>query len=125
MPVLQEARVAELPCPGKEAAYGLCPLRVAAHLCISAQKNGRRGSDVPSIELATASFPCTDLSLAGNRAGLKGSESSMFWQFARVLREMDRRRPKVVMLENVPGFATSHGGKDLRNAIAELNDMGY
>src|SRR3990172_8104259 len=29
-----------------------------------------RGDDIPHIDLATASFPCTDLSLAGNRAGL-------------------------------------------------------
>ena len=37
-----------------------------------------KGADVPDIELATASFPCTDLSLAGHRAGLDGKESGMF-----------------------------------------------
>jgi DNA (cytosine-5)-methyltransferase 1 len=83
------------------------------------------GADIPNVDLATASFPCTDLSLAGNRAGLRGADSSMFWQFARVLREMDQRRPGVVMLENVPAFATSHGGGDLRAALAELNELGY
>ena len=83
------------------------------------------GTSIPDIELATASFPCTDLSLAGNRAGLSGRESSMFWEFARVLDEMDRRRPSVVLLENVPGFATSRSGRDLSAAIAELNRLGY
>ncbi len=83
------------------------------------------GDDVPDVELATASFPCTDLSLAGNRAGLGGEESSMFWQFARVLREMGDRRPSACMLENVPSFATSRGGDDLRAAVAELNNLGY
>lgn len=83
------------------------------------------GSDIPDVDLATASFPCTDLSLAGNRVGLKGSESSMFWEFARVLGEMGHRRPRAVLLENVLGFATSHGGKDLEAAIAELNRLGY
>jgi DNA (cytosine-5)-methyltransferase 1 len=83
------------------------------------------GDDVPDIELATASFPCTDLSLAGNRAGLAGVESSMFWEFARVLDEMGSRRPSVVLLENVPGFATSRGGADLRAALARLNDLDY
>lgn len=82
------------------------------------------GADVPEVEIATASFPCTDLSLAGNRAGLVGSESSMFWEFARILEEMPSL-PSVVLLENVPSFATSHGGKDLRAAIAALNDLGY
>jgi DNA (cytosine-5)-methyltransferase 1 len=84
-----------------------------------------RGEDVPDIELATASFPCTDLSLAGNRAGLAGPESGMFWEFARVMREMGERAPEAVLLENVPSFATSHGGRDLEDAIRELNELGY
>jgi DNA (cytosine-5)-methyltransferase 1 len=84
-----------------------------------------RGDDVPDVELATASFPCTDLSLAGNRAGLAGPESGMFWEFARVIREMGERAPGAVLLENVPSFATSHGGGDLEDAIRELNDLGY
>lgn len=84
-----------------------------------------RGADLPEVDLATASFPCTDLSLAGYRRGLSGNESSMFWEFARVLREMKKRRPSVVMLENVPGFATSHGGRDIHMVLAELNSLGY
>jgi DNA (cytosine-5)-methyltransferase 1 len=84
-----------------------------------------KGSDVPTIEVATASFPCTDLSLAGNRAGLAGKQSGMFWEFARVLDEMGKRRPPVVLLENVPGFATSRDGQDMRDALAKLGEMGY
>jgi DNA (cytosine-5)-methyltransferase 1 len=86
---------------------------------------GIRGVDVPDIDIATASFPCTDLSLAGNRAGLRGSESGMFWEFARILDEMSGRRPSAVLLENVLGFATSHAGKDLEAAVVELNRLGY
>ncbi len=84
-----------------------------------------RGTDMPDIDLATASFPCTDLSLAGNRIGLKGEQSGLFWQFARVLREMHERRPYTIMLENVPSFATSHDGRDLRLALQRLNRLGY
>lgn len=83
------------------------------------------GRDLPSVELATASFPCTDLSLAGWRRGLAGEQSGMFWEFARVLDEMAERRPSVVLLENVPGFATSHGGRDLYAAVLRLNELGY
>lgn len=83
------------------------------------------GDDIPDIDLATASFPCTDLSLAGWRRGLAGEQSGMFWEFARVLEEMDHRRPPVVLLENVPGFATSHGGQDLFAAVKKLNDLDY
>lgn len=84
--------------------------------------------DLPSnLSLATASFPCTDLSLAGDRAGLRGAESSMFWEFERVLRELDEAKqlPPLTLLENVTGFATSHGGADLAAAVAALNARGY
>lgn len=84
-----------------------------------------RGCEIPDIELATASFPCTDLSLAGGRRGLDGAASGMFWEFARVLDEMGERRPVAVLLENVPAFATSKGGADLTAAIERLNDLGY
>jgi DNA (cytosine-5)-methyltransferase 1 len=84
------------------------------------------GTDLPrDIELATSSFPCVDLSLAGNRVGLAGGQSGMFWEFARVLEEMDAARPSVVLLENVHGFATSHGGRDLADALARLSSLGY
>lgn len=84
-----------------------------------------KGRSIPDIDVATASFPCTDLSLAGKRAGFDGEQSSMFWEFARVIREMKRRRPKAVLLENVPSFASSKSGRDLEDAIRELNELGY
>jgi DNA (cytosine-5)-methyltransferase 1 len=85
-----------------------------------------RGPELPDdLSLAWASFPCTDVSLAGNRAGLAGTGSGTFWQFARILDELGDRRPPVVALENVVGLATSHGGHDIRAAISELNRLGY
>ncbi len=84
-----------------------------------------RGSDVPDVDLATASFPCTDLSLAGARAGLRGKESGLVGEFLRVLREMGERRPAAVMIENVPAFGSSNGGTDLRDTLADLNELGY
>ncbi|MEU8158782.1 DNA cytosine methyltransferase [Micromonospora parva] len=88
--------------------------------------NGEDLDRLPEIELATSSFPCIDLSLAGNRRGLVGDQSGMFWHFARVLEQMQGRpRPRVVLLENVHGFATSHGGKDLTEALERLSELGY
>ena len=57
------------------------------------------GKDVPDIELATASFPCNDLSLAGSRHGLAGTQSSAFWGFVDVLKGMGPRRPPLVLLK--------------------------
>lgn len=84
-----------------------------------------RESDVPDVDLATASFPCTDLSLAGSRAGLRGRESGLVGEFLRVLREMGARRPAAVMIENVPGFGSSNAGADFRDTLVGLNELGY
>lgn len=80
---------------------------------------------IPDLTLATASFPCNDLSLAGSRAGLKGIHSSAFWGFIALLENMRNRRPPIVLIENVVGFLTSHQGSDLQNALLALNDLGY
>lgn len=81
--------------------------------------------DIPDIALATASFPCNDLSLAGARRGLAGEQSSAFWGFIEVLTKMGNRRPPMVLLENVTGFLTSHDGNDFRDALLALNRLGY
>lgn len=81
--------------------------------------------DIPDLALATASFPCNDLSLAGARRGLAGAQSSAFWGFIDVLTKMGKRRPPMVLLENVTGFLTSHGGNDFRDALLALNRLGY
>src|SRR5581483_652936 len=47
--------------------------------------------DIPPVRLATASFPCIDLSLAGNRSGLAGRHSSAYWEFHRILEGMKPR----------------------------------
>lgn len=77
------------------------------------------------LSLAWASFPCTDLSLAGGRRGLAGKQSGTFWEFARILRGMKEHKPKTIALENVNGLATSHGGDDLAALVKELNNLGY
>ncbi len=83
-------------------------------------------SDIPTVALATASFPCNDLSLAGARKGLAGSKSSAFWGFVHILKEMGQeRRPPMVLLENVTGFLTSNNGNDFKHALLALNDLGY
>jgi len=80
---------------------------------------------VPTVDLATASFPCTDLSLAGGREGLRGKQSSAFYGFMDVMEGMGERRPGLILLENVPGFLTSHKGRDFREAMLALNALGY
>ena len=79
--------------------------------------NDIAADQVPTVTMATASFPCTDLSLAGGRAGIHGTHSGTFWSFMRILAEMGERRPPVVLLENVLGFLNSHNGNDFAVAL--------
>jgi DNA (cytosine-5)-methyltransferase 1 len=59
----------------------------------------------PSVALATASFPCNDLSIAGTMEGLGGKQSSAFWGFIRLLQGTGDRRPPLILIENVVGFS--------------------
>ncbi|MCY3653262.1 MAG: DNA (cytosine-5-)-methyltransferase [bacterium] len=81
--------------------------------------------DVPDVELATASFPCIDTSIAGNRAGLDGEQSGLIDEFCRLLEEMGKRRPGAVIVENVPGFRTVNQGRDFVSVVNRLESLGY
>jgi DNA (cytosine-5)-methyltransferase 1 len=82
---------------------------------------------IPTALAATASFPCTDLSLAGERRGLQGNESGTVGAFLKILGSLasENRAPKIVVLENVTGLLTSHGGNDVRSLVEELNSLNY
>ncbi|MDI3242242.1 DNA (cytosine-5-)-methyltransferase [Arthrobacter sp. AL08] len=77
------------------------------------------------LDFAWASFPCTDLSLAGDRRGLAGKQSGTFFHFTRIMDELEDKKPRVIALENVNGLATSHGGDDMAALARELNGLGY
>ena len=85
-------------------------------------------NDLPNGgDLVWASFPCQDLSLAGAGAGLKGERSGTFWPFWDLMAELDDegRVPAMIVLENVCGTLTSHGGKDFVAICRTLHDGGY
>lgn len=80
-----------------------------------------------AADLAWASFPCQDLSLAGVGAGLTGARSGAFWPFWKhiaALRE-EGRAPATLVLENVYGAITSHGGRDFTALLSALSEGGY
>lgn len=74
------------------------------------------------VELLVGGFPCQDLSIAGRRAGLAGEKSSLFFEFARISREL---RPKWFLLENVAGLLSSSDGRDFAIVLSEMAALGY
>jgi len=78
-------------------------------------------------DLAWASFPCQDLSLAGAGAGLRGARSGTFLSFWKLIEGLafEQRSPRLIVLENVVGAITSHGGKDFESLIRVIAEQGY
>ena len=85
-------------------------------------------NQLPEVaDLAWASFPCQDLSLAGGGAGLRGQRSGTFWPFWRLVTTLahEGRAPAIIALENVCGTLTSHGGSDFEELCRALAEGGY
>jgi DNA (cytosine-5)-methyltransferase 1 len=109
----------------KAAAYrdnhGSDALRVADIAALN-------GADLPgAADLAWASFPCQDLSLAGVGAGLAGARSGTVFAFWRLMAELaaEGRAPPLIALENVCGAITSNGGRDFAALCASFAEAGY
>jgi DNA (cytosine-5)-methyltransferase 1 len=87
-----------------------------------------RPSDLPGeADLAWASFPCQDLSLAGLGKGLKGTRSSAFFGFRDLVSGLSAqgRAPTLLVIENVVGALTSNGGRDFETLAREIAALGY
>jgi DNA (cytosine-5)-methyltransferase 1 len=85
-------------------------------------------ADLPGHpDLVWGSFPCQDLSLAGNGAGLDGERSGTFYPFWDVIHGLvaEGRAPRLVAVENVCGTLTSHGGKDFEAICRTFAEAGY
>lgn len=75
-----------------------------------------------SIDVVCGGFPCQDLSVAGKRAGLAGERSGLWFEFARIIDELE---PSWVVIENVPGLLSSDKGRDFAVIIQWLAQRGY
>ena len=82
------------------------------------------GARLPNASLVWGSFPCQDLSLAGNMNGLYGARSGLFWQWIRVIDELSEK-PPIVVAENVVGLISSAHGENYRKVHESLVERGY
>ena len=86
--------------------------------------NGIRGDEIEPVDVITFGSPCTDMSVAGKRAGLDGKQSSLFYEAVRIIKEMrcatDGKYPRFIVWENVPGAFSSNKGEDFRCVLEEI-----
>lgn len=71
------------------------------------------------VDVICGGFPCQDLSVAGKRAGLAGARSGLFYDAMRIVRAI---RPRLLVLENVPGLLSSNNGLDFATVIREVGE---
>ena len=86
--------------------------------------HGLNGANLEPVDIITFGSPCQNLSVAGKRAGLRGEQSSLFFEAVRVITEMRRstngKYPRWAVWENVPGALSSQHGQDFRCVLESL-----
>ncbi|MBO6235233.1 MAG: DNA (cytosine-5-)-methyltransferase [Schwartzia sp.] len=82
------------------------------------------GGSLPAAHLSWASFPCQDLSLAGNQKGIFAERSGLVWEWLRVFDEL-KEKPRIIALENVAGLLSSNDGENYRNLHNALIQRSY
>lgn len=79
------------------------------------------GGKIEPVDIITFGSPCTDMSIAGRRAGLDGKQSVLFYQAIRIIQEMrdatNGRYPRYIVWENVPGAFSSNQGADFKAVL--------
>ena len=110
------------------------PIRVTTRRFPSVRHYGdiseMNGGVIEPVDVITFGSPCTDMSLAGKRAGLHGKQSCLFYDAVRIVKEMreatDGRYPRFIVWENVTGAFSSNKGADFQSVLeAVCSVKGY
>lgn len=84
-----------------------------------------KGDEIQPVDIITFGSPCQDLSVAGQRKGLKGNRSGLFLEAIRIIQEMrlatNGKYPTFVIWENVPGAFSSRDGEDFRTVLEKIS----
>ena len=87
-----------------------------------------KGIELPDADLWTFGSPCTNISIAGNRTGIKGEQSRMFFEVIRLLKERAENQktlPAYLIMENVKNLLSSNEGRDFAEVIYQMDKVGY
>ena len=74
------------------------------------------------VEVVTGGFPCQSFSYAGKRLGFNDARGTLFYEFARVVQEVN---PPICIGENVKGLLSHDGGKTIQGMMSILDEIGY
>ena len=101
------------------------PIKIYKHLFGEVHNFGdiTKITSLPKADIWTYSFPCTDLSIAGNKVGLKGENSSLIYEVYRLL--LSSEKPKILIMENVANLVSVNFIKGFEEWIELLSTLGY
>ena len=77
---------------------------------------------LPDFDILVGGFPCQAFSIAGHRKGFDDTRGTLFFEIVRIL---DCKRPRYLLLENVKGLLSHNAGRTFYTIIKTLDELGY
>ena len=85
-----------------------------------------KAEDIPYADIWCGGTPCQNVSIAGRRDGLSGDRSGLFFKFIELVKSKEEKdKPTYLILENVTGLLSSHGGFDYAEYLNQISEAGY
>ena len=79
-------------------------------------------NELPDLDLICGGFPCQSFSIAGKRGGFDDARGTLFFEIARIAAI---KKPKYLLLENVPGLLSHDQGRTFATILSTLDELGY
>lgn len=79
-------------------------------------------NELPDLDLICGGFPCQSFSIAGKRGGFDDARGTLFFEIARIAAV---KKPKYLLLENVPGLLSHDSGRTFATILGSLDELGY
>ena len=79
-------------------------------------------NELPNLDLICGGFPCQSFSIAGKRGGFDDARGTLFFEIARIAAI---KKPKYLLLENVPGLLSHNEGRTFATILSTLDELGY
>lgn len=79
-------------------------------------------SEIPSMDILTAGFPCQPFSIAGKQQGFKDNRTNVFWKIIEII---DKHKPSIVIFENVKNLQSHDNGNTLRIILSQIDKLKY